>query len=232
MALNVSKNIVPHRCCGLFMALTLLASWVIPRPAAGQSVPSVATGNVEVGLFGGESYGLDRFRPMAGANVAYGLSPRFFPFLEGSYLPGILRQAVSSTGEVTASEQGKFNMTDFNGGVHFRLLRPESRVVPYLVAGVGLIHESAGTLPLCVTVGSYSRCTPGFTVPASNLFAVNFGGGLRFFFTEHLALRLEFKAYQPTGETAAVSTLNQASGESVSAHLFYRFAIGPVFQFR
>ncbi len=230
--LNGSRKIV--RLCsrgfaGLIVSLALL---VAPRPAVGQSVPNVGTGNVEVGLFAGESYGLDRFRPMGGANVAYGLSPRLFPFLEASYLPGVLREAEASSGTVLASEQGKFNMTDFHGGLHIRLLRPESRVVPYLVAGLGLIHESQGTLPACVTLGTTTECGPGFNVPASTLFAVNFGGGLRFFFTEHFALRLEFKAFQPTSEPAAVSELASAGGEKVGAHLFYRFAIGPVFQFR
>jgi hypothetical protein len=215
-------------CDCFVVSVIFLAAWASPRPANGQSVPDVGKGNIEAGVFAGESYGLDRFRPMAGGNVAYGLSPRLFPFLEASYLPGVLREAVASNGTVVASEHGKFNMTDFHGGLHIRLLRPESRIVPYLVAGLGLIHESQGTLPQCLTVGTTTECGPGFTVPSSTLFAVNFGGGLRFFFSEHFALRLEFKAFQPTGEVATIS----GNGEKVGDHIFYRFAIGPVFQFR
>jgi len=173
-------------CDCFVVSVIFLAAWASPRPANGQSVPDVGKGNIEAGVFAGESYGLDRFRPMAGGNVAYGLSPRLFPFLEASYLPGVLREAVASNGTVVASEHGKFNMTDFHGGLHIRLLRPESRIVPYLVAGLGLIHESQGTLPQCLTVGTTTECGPGFTVPSSTLFAVNFGGGLRFFFSEHL----------------------------------------------
>ena len=226
------RNLVRFCFEGFVVSTAFLGSLVFPLPAVGQSVPDVGKGNIEVGLFAGESYGLDRFRPMAGANVAYGLSPRLFPFLEASYLPGILREASSATGAVSTSERGKFDMTDVNGGFHIRLLRPESRVIPYLVAGVGLIHESQGTLPVCFTLGTTTECSPGFNVPASTLFAANFGGGLRFFLNEHFALRLEFKAYQPVGQPAAVSDLAGASGEKVSARIFYRFVIGPVFQFR
>ena len=230
--LDRRRKIGRHCCEGGAASIVFLALWACLTPAVGQSLPPTRKGNIEVGLFAGESYGLDRFRPMAGANVAYGLSPRLFPFLEASYLPGILREAAASSGSLSASERGKFDMTDVNGGLHIRLLRPESRLVPYLVGGVGLIHESPGNLPVCLTLGSTTECGPGFSVPASTLFAVNFGGGLRFFFTERLGLRLEFKAYQPTGETAGVSDLASASGEKVGARLFYRFAIGPVFQFR
>ena len=204
----------------------------LPGLAMGQSVPNVGKGNVEVGLFGGESYGLDRFRPMGGANVAYGLSPKLFAFVESSYLPGVLREAAGSTGAISSEQGGKFNMTDFHGGLHIRLLRPESRVVPYLVAGLGLIHESTGTLPSCETFGTVTECRSGFNVPASTIFAVNAGAGLRFFFTEHFALRLEFKAFKPTSEPTAVAVESSAVGEKLGARVFYRFAIGPVFQFR
>ena len=53
-----------------------------------QNIPYVKKGDFELGLFAGESYGLDRFRPMAGGNVAFALSRWCFPFAEGSYLPG------------------------------------------------------------------------------------------------------------------------------------------------
>jgi len=217
---------------GLVAAILFTGGLASPRLVLGQSVPNVGKGNVEVGLFGGESYGLDRFRPMGGANVAYGLSSKLFPFVEASYLPGVLRQATISSNGISATEQGKFNMTDFHGGLHIRLLRPESRVVPYLVAGLGLIHESPGTLPVCATLDNVTECGPGYSVPSSTIFAVNFGGGLRFFFSEHFALRLEFKGFKPTSEPTAVADLSSAAGAQLGAHLFYRFAIGPVFQFR
>ena len=230
--LRKSRKIVAGRG-GFVVSMAFLASLASPGSMRGQSVPNVGKGNIEAGIFAGESYGLDRFRPMAGGNVAYGLSPRIFPFVEASYLPGVLREASASNGTVTASERGKFDMTDFHGGVHFRLLRPESRIVPYLVAGLGLIHESAGSLPVCVknNMTDMTTCAPAqfnFSVPASTVFAVNFGGGLRFFFSEHWALRLEFKAFQPTSDIATLG----GSGEKVGDHIFYRFAIGPVFQFR
>lgn len=229
---NGCRRIERRGCDGLVASIVVAGFLTLPGPAMGQSVPNVGKGNMEVGLFAGESYGLDRWRPMGGGNFAYGLSPKLFAFVETSYLPGVLRESTASSGAISSEEAGKFNMTDFHGGLHIRLLRPESRVVPYLVAGLGLIHESAGTLPSCETFDSTTECRPGFSVAPSTIFAVNGGAGLRFFFTEHLALRLEFKAFKPTSEPAAVAVESSAAGEKVGARVFYRFAIGPVFQFR
>jgi hypothetical protein len=228
-----SWNTIERFCAkGLVISTVVLAFLFVRVPAFGQSVPSVGTGNLEVGLFGGESYGLDRFRPMGGANVAYGLSPKLFPFVEASYLPGVARQLITPAGTSSATGEGKFDMLDFHGGLHIRFRRPESRVVPYAVVGAGLIHESSGTLLVAESFGSGARYTPGFNVRASTVFAVNFGGGLRFFFNEHLALRVEFKGFKPTSEPRAVALLSGAVAGKLDPHLFYRFAIGPVFQFR
>jgi hypothetical protein len=38
-----------------------------------------------------------------------------------------------------------------------------------------------------------------FPVPARTDFAVNFGGGLRFYLSERFGMRLEAKGYKPTG---------------------------------
>src|ERR1017187_151 len=85
-------------------------------PVFAQNRYPCKTGNFEIGLFGGESYGLDRFRPMGGGNVAYGLSCTFFPFAEASYLPGILRTQDVPTGVTTSTRQININMTDFHAG--------------------------------------------------------------------------------------------------------------------
>jgi hypothetical protein len=184
--------------------------------AHGQPVPTVSKGNLELGLFGGESYGLDRFRPMGGANIAYGLNRRLYPFFEGSYLPGVLRRIpVSGT---TATKQFSTDLTDFHGGVHFRFVRGESKVIPYAVLGTGVIHASESTLITAFFAGSQSVQTK---IPSKTSWEVNFGGGLRFFLTERFGFRLEMKAFKPTTAPAGVS--NQ---------LVYRFAIGPYFQLR
>jgi len=199
--------------------ITLTCIWAA-LPVVAQNAPSCKKGNLELGLFGGESYGLDRFRPMGGGNVAYGLNCRFFPFAEVSYLPGILRTIDIPTGATTSYGQFNVNMTDFHGGLHIRLLRPESRVVPYLVGGLGMIRGSSSTGTIYV-VGTLGTVPFPQTLPSSVNFAVNFGGGLRVFFHEKIAMRVEFKGFKPT-----------SAPTPLQPSLFYRFAIGPVFQLR
>ena len=110
-------------------------------PVLAQNKYPCKPGNFELGLFGGESYGLDRFRPMGGGNIAYGLNCHFFPFAEASYLPGILRTVDVPTGTTTSTQQYNVNMTDFHAGLHLRVPLPESRVLPYAVVGIGLIRD-------------------------------------------------------------------------------------------
>jgi hypothetical protein len=195
-------------------------SGVAVSPLCGQDQPVVKSGNLELGLFGGESYGLDRFRPMGGGNIAYGLSRALFPFAEVSYLPGILRTVNVPTGATTSTQQFNINMTDFHAGLHIRVPRPESRVVPYAVVGAGLIRGSktSGTVYVATNFGVVPFTQ---TIPSSVNFAVDFGAGLRFFFNEHFAVRLEFKGFKPT-----------SAPPPLEPKVFYRFAIGPVFQLR
>ena len=206
--------------CGLAV-LAVAGAVLFPVTAGAQTRPSVKTGNLELGLFGGESYGLDRFRPMGGGNVAYGLSRALFPFAEVSYLPGVLRQQTVPTGATASSRQFAINMTDFHVGIHVRVPRPESRVVPYAVGGLGLVRGSEGTATY-YNCGTFGPCDViKGTVPSSVNFAFNFGGGLRFFFNERFAVRLEFKGFKPT-----------SAPPPLEPRVFYRFAIGPVFQLR
>jgi hypothetical protein len=59
------------------------------------------------------------------------------------------------------------------------------------------------------------------TIPGSTNLAFNFGGGLRFFLSERFAVRVELKAFKPVSVPAPLDS-----------RIFYRFAIGPVFQLR
>jgi opacity protein-like surface antigen len=189
-------------------------------PVFAQNRYPCKTGNFELGLFGGESYGLDRFRPMGGGNIAYGLNCHFFPFAEVSYLPGVLRTVNIPTGATTSYQQFNVNMTDFHGGLHIRVPVPESRVLPYAVVGLGLIRGSSSTSTV-YNVSNFGVVPFPQTIPSSTNFAVNFGAGLRFFFSERFAVRVEFKGFKPTSAPAPLDP-----------RVFYRFAIGPVFQLR
>jgi hypothetical protein len=178
------------------------------------AAPPVATGNIEAGAFVGESYGLDKLRPMFGGDVAYGLSRAFYPFVEASYLPGLERELGNGV-----NYRYKVNMTDVHGGLHVRFPIGGSKVVPYAAAGLGVVRSSSFTISASALGGAFSLGSE--TIPASTNFAVNFGGGIRFFITERIGIRVEFKAFVPTGSAAGVSN-----------DVFYRLAIGPVFQLK
>ena len=194
---------------------------VMVAPAFGRDVPKCTKGDFEIGLFGGSSYGLDRFRPMGGGNIAYGLSCSLFPFAEGSYLPGILRTNNAASINSPSYRQFSINMTDFHAGLHFRLPKPESRILPYGVVGLGVIRGSEGTATLYNVSQIGQVAVLHETVPSSANLAVNFGAGLRFFFNERFALRMEFKGFKPT-----------SAPTGLDPHVFFRFAIGPVFQLK
>lgn len=175
-----------------------------------QVVPNVSRKNLEVGLFGGESYGLDRFRPMAGGNIGWAISNALFPFAEASYLPGILRrQSVQAQGASTGfANQYSVDLLDIHGGLHVRLPRPESRVLPYAVVGAGVVR-SAESKFVTYNPNAFGRVQVNEDVINPSVsFAVNFGAGLRFFVSERFAIRTEFKAFKPVGlPTAFSSTL-------------------------
>jgi hypothetical protein len=203
----------------LFFFFSPLACATICR-AQVSSAPPVSTGDVEVGAFVGESYGLDKFRPMFGGNVAYGWTRALYPFFETSYLPGIERAYDVRNGTTT---RYKVNMTDVHGGIHVRFPIGGSPIVPYAVVGIGVIHFSAATLErygVNPVTGAPIDLGP-LNQAADTSFAVNFGGGFRFFPKERFGIRVEFKAFVPT-----------SAPNGVTRDLVYRFAIGPVFQVR
>jgi hypothetical protein len=206
----------------LTTSIRIAGAFLIASAAFGGDVPVCTHGNLELGLFGGESYGLDRFRPMVGGNIAYGLSCAFFPFAEASYLPGILRTNSAATVGSPSYRQFSIDMTDVHAGLHLRLPKPESRVLPYVVVGAGMIRQSAGTA-VFFNVGFPGQPVDRQTVSVPSAFspAFNFGGGLRFYFNDRFAVRIEMKGFKPTSAPAPLQP-----------NLFYRFAIGPEFQLR
>jgi len=202
------------------IACVTLTFWAAGAGWGRDAVPCTAH-NFEAGLYFGESYGLDRFRPMIGGNVAYGLSCRLYPFVEASYMPGILR--TNNVGDAASPSYRQFslNMTDVHTGMHFRIPIPEFPIMPYVVGGFGLIRQAKGTATF-VNVSSFGQVDrQTVTVPSSVSPAFEFGGGLRVFFNDRFALRVEVKGFKPTSAPAPLEP-----------RVFYRFAIGPVFQIR
>ncbi|HMD72213.1 MAG TPA: hypothetical protein VKF41_12750 [Bryobacteraceae bacterium] len=186
--------------------------------AFAQNAPIIRQGVTEVGGFVGASYGIDQTRVMGGGNVVYSLTRTLMPFGEVSYFPGIGRTQ-SVTGIPGATESYSIPLTDFNFGFHLRIPIPKSRVIPYGVISVGGIHTPernvTATFPNPANP-SQVIITPPFQVDSSTNFAVSGGGGLRYYATERLGFRVEFKAYRPTG---------------TYTNTFYRVAGGFFYQF-
>lgn len=176
---------------------TILSTAIVLGSTAvwGQDAPEVKAKTWEVGTFLGSSFGLDSYRVMGGANVGYAITKVIFPYAEVSYLPGIARtEQVASDIKVSY----KLPITDFHAGLHLRAPIPGSRFVPYGIIGAGMIRVGEGD-------GDRTQIINGVpdvrrvTYPGSNEFAVNFGGGARFYITERWGIRFEAKAYKPSG---------------------------------
>ena len=206
-------------CLALLAGLTALSAF-------GQ-VSAVRSGSFEVGPFVGASYGIDKFRVMAGGNVTYALKNKYvLPYFEYSYFPGIPRTIAgaisgSAGGTYVATLPSGTPLNDIHGGVHIRLpIFKESHIVPYLVFGMGVINypERSATTVVTPSDGSSPYTTPVPFLGGTD-FTVNGGGGLRYYIggTGKFGFRAEAKVYKPT--TGAFS--NETIGK-VEAGFFFQ----------
>jgi hypothetical protein len=165
-----------------------------------QSQSVVRAGSFEVGPFLGASYGIDKARVMGGGNVTFAINRYVLPYAEFSYLPGIRRTQTgtfSGTGRPFTTSY-TIPLSDFHGGVHIRIPIHESPVVPYLVLGIGALKHFESTVTATNTDATGTVSQP-LLVPGGSDFAVNFGGGLRYYLGQRFGVRVEAKAYKPTG---------------------------------
>ena len=160
-------------------------------------VPAVRQGSFEVGGFIGSSFGLDHYQVMGGGNVSYGVTKYLLPYVEYSYFPGIERHipyVFPSTGVPFTLAQA-IPFSDFHGGVHVRIPIRESRLVPYAVIGFGGLKSFDRTASATfqgITVN-------GIPVKGETDFAINGGGGLRYYIGQSYGIRFEAKVYKPYG---------------------------------
>jgi len=198
-------------------AIVIASTSLVPLNCAAQ-VPIVRSGSFEIGGFAGASYGVDAFRVMGGGNVTYAVNKWLLPYVEYSYFPGIARsisQPVPGLPNVSAQSTYSTPLSDFHGGVHIRIPIRESRVVPYLVFGLGgLTHFSRTTTLTYTGADGLSHNFPA-TDPGGTDFAVNFGGGLRYYINQRFGFRVEAKGYK------ADSSITAAFGK-VEAGFFYQ----------
>jgi hypothetical protein len=182
----------------------------------------IRQGVTEVGGFVGMSFsngggsGTNQTHVMGGGNVVYSLTRTFMPFVEVSYFPAIVHSfSGCCINNAPINYTNSVSLTDFNGGFHLRVPIPRSKIIPYGVISAGLIH----------TPGYNEVPPPPFTplaVPGGNQFAVSGGGGIRYYTTERLGFRAEFKAYRPTGGDVT---------KGLNNNTFYRLAFGFFYQF-
>jgi hypothetical protein len=193
------------------------AAAVMTASAFGQGA-IIRQGVTEVGGFVGASFGIDQTRVMGGGNVVYSLTRTFMPFGEVSYFPGIGRSQ-DIPGIAGGTQTFSVPLTDFNVGFHLRVPIPRSRIIPYGVVSVGGIHTPSRNITANVPNPlNPSQTTPfTFAVDSGTDFAVSGGAGIRYYTTERLGFRAEFKAYKPT------------SGQYTNP--FYRVAFGFFYQF-
>ncbi|HUQ92159.1 MAG TPA: hypothetical protein VM120_10805 [Bryobacteraceae bacterium] len=147
-----------------------------------QDAPYLRTGSVEVGGFGGWSYGADSWRGMGGANVSVAANKWLLPYGEFTYFPGIRRVVPQTTIRYDVP------FYDIHGGLHLRARIPETSLAPYAVIGFGMIRSNFRGRRLSDQTPIEFRDTDP---------AVNFGGGLRYYTRYNFGFRFEGKVYRP-----------------------------------
>jgi hypothetical protein len=177
---------------GLLLAIAAICGAVLH----GQTASVVRSGSYEIGGFAGASYGIDKFRWMGGGNLTYALTKRILPYAEYSYFPGIPRTRREFRGADLLSADYNVPLHDFHGGVHIRFPIREFPIVPYGVFGMGVIHAPQTEVTNVRFAGA--PFLP-YTAPATTDFAVNGGGGLRYYISQRFGIRTEAKVYKPTG---------------------------------
>ena len=172
--------------------------------ASAQSAAVVRKGSYEIGGMIGASYGIDKFRVMGGGNVTFAATRVVLPYFEYTYFPGLNRQfdfTIQDTGR-SGSSIYEVPLTDVHAGVHIRIPVAESKFVPYLVAGLGMIRSPARDVVINVGTAGGGVGTFTDTTPADTSLAANFGGGLRYYVNQRFGFRLEAKAYTPLSDFA------------------------------
>lgn len=171
-----------------------------------QTASIVRPNSWELGGFVGGSYGVDDAHYIGGVNLTYAVTRRILPYTEFSYFPGIGRSITKTfPGSTdTFSYVQSVPFADFHGGVHIRLPIKEKPIVPYLVIGVGGLHHFARDVKISVPIQGSQPIQLTVPVPGGTDFAVNFGGGIRYYFNQKFGMRLEAKAYKSAGDFSDV----------------------------
>jgi hypothetical protein len=184
-------------------AAVLLAGSIFT--ARSQDIAPIRAGTWELNGAAGYTYGINelagnRSRVNGGATLSYAVTKQLLPYFEYSYFPGITRERlgipVSGAGG-TIDEVYAIPLTDFHAGIHYRFTIAESRLAPYAVFGLGGLRSSGRRVDVTIR-NELGTITDPRNVESSTDFAVNFGGGLRYYIGQYWGVRVEGKAYRPT----------------------------------
>ncbi|MBC8165701.1 MAG: hypothetical protein H7Y20_07505 [Bryobacteraceae bacterium] len=140
-----------------------------------------------------------------GGNVAHAINKYFLPYAEYSYFSEIGRERDTFLARFNQTVRTRYSIpvSDVNAGVHLRLPVRESRIVPYVVLGIGALYSSEQRVTARFEPVGGAEFT-NLNLDGSTDFAVNFGGGLRYYANHRFGMRLEAKAYKSTGDSASV----------------------------
>jgi hypothetical protein len=198
--------------------------------AAAQPAPILRQNEVEIGAFAGFNYGADNSHAMGGGNVTYSATRWLLPYVEAAYLPGIQRTSIGYTnGSSNPATKDVFEnaFTALDFGFHARVRIPHTRIVPYIVAGIGLLHTPPSTDERYENQNSSPPPNwygpSAVPLPADTSFAENFGGGIRYYVGEQFGFRAETKGYHynhPASQLALGSWIYQAT-----FGVFYQFGL-------
>jgi hypothetical protein len=186
------------------------AAFLFSATLFAQDAPVVRPGDVEVAGFVGTTFGLDKVRVPFGGNVAVAVNRWLMPYGEFSYFPRFAftaREETSQSAGTTTRFRYSLGLADYHGGVHIRLPRGESRFVPYGAFGVGVVRTLDRKEEVEISGGGLPTVVTSVDVPARTDFAINFGGGFRYYVNEVFGVRLEAKGYRSD------ATANQVFGK-------------------
>lgn len=154
------------------MAPVLLASvFLLPLSARSE----IKGGSVEITPFGGYNFFEKRQNledsPLIGGRLGYNFTKHFG--IEGTW--EFMKSYVDDK-SAKFSREGQFtrpihdvSITQFSGGLVYHFI-PEARFNPYITAGYGVVHYSP-------------------KINNKNMSVINFGGGAKYWLTDHIALR-------------------------------------------
>jgi outer membrane protein W len=161
-----------------------------------------AQGRFEITPFGGSRFGgvIDLTFANAGtidyfaikSSVDYGVSAGYFlyPNLEGEFMWNRQPTELSAHDFVlgTTTKIGSATLDMFQWSMLFEFRDPREKLKPYVVGGIGFTHFD--------TNGA---------VNFSDTFSYNIGGGVKYYFSRHVGVRLDVR-YSPSQTTSSFGT--------------------------